>query len=87
MWRYGTGLLPATPAQRWRVTQSFLTMDTWLSSAAVSAPKSFLNAERTQAQVIAAKPATAFDFCYLTGDADFLTPVTDRRLAMPTRGW
>ena len=33
MWRYGTGLLPATAAQVAAVTlQSFLTMDTWLSS-------------------------------------------------------
>ena len=31
MWRYGTGLLPATAAQVAAVTlQSFLTMDTWL---------------------------------------------------------
>jgi len=31
MWRYGTGLLPATPAQFSAVTlQSFLTMDSWL---------------------------------------------------------
>ncbi len=73
MWRFGTGLTaPAALAK-----QSFLTMDTWLS-ALVATPKSFLNAEHTPADVIAAKPATAFDFCYLTIDTGFLTPVTDQ---------
>jgi hypothetical protein len=78
MWRYGTALLPATPPQIAAVTlQSFLTMDTWLSSLVVTAPKMTLNSVRTQAQVIAAKPATAFDLCYLTGDSTFSTPVTN----------
>jgi hypothetical protein len=52
-------------------------MDTWLSALNTSAPKAWLNAERTQAAVIAAKPAGAVDKCYLTGDVDFATPVTD----------
>jgi len=78
MWRYGTGLLPATASQVAAVTlQSFLTMDTWLSNLMVSAPKATLNDVRTQEQVIAAKPATAFDLCYLTGDTTFANPVTD----------
>jgi Tannase-like family of unknown function (DUF6351) len=78
MWRYGTGLLPATAAQFTAVTlQSFLTMDTWLSNLAVTAPKETLNSVRSQAEVIEAKPATAFDLCYLTGDVTFSTPVTD----------
>jgi hypothetical protein len=78
IWRYGTGLLPATAAQVAAVTlQSLLTMDTWLSNLTVSAPKATLNDVRTQAQVIAAKPATAFDLCYLTGDTTFSNPVTD----------
>ncbi len=78
MWRYGTGLLPATAAQFTAVTlQSFLTMDTWLSKLTVTAPKETLNSVRTQADVIEAKPATAFDLCYLTGDTNFMTPVTD----------
>jgi hypothetical protein len=78
IWRYGTGLLPATPAQFTAVTlASFLTMDTWLSNLLVSAPKATLNSVRTQAQVIAAKPSEAFDFCYLTGDVTFSTEVTD----------
>ncbi len=78
MWRYGTGLLPATPEQVAAVTlQSFLTMDVWLSNLTMTAPKDNLNSPRRQAQVIAAKPATAFDLCYLTGDTSFTTPVTD----------
>jgi hypothetical protein len=78
MWRYGTGLLPATPAQFAAVTlSSLLTMDTWLSSLTVSAPKATLNCARTQDEVIQAKPADARDLCYLTGDTSFSTPVTD----------
>jgi hypothetical protein len=81
MWRYGTGLLPATAAQVAAVTlESLLTMDTWLSSLLTSAPKATLNAVRTQAQVIAAKPGTAFDLCYLTGDVTFSNAVTDMAL-------
>ncbi|HEX7435919.1 MAG TPA: DUF6351 family protein [Caldimonas sp.] len=79
MWRYGTGLLPGTAAQIAAVTvKSFLTMDTWLSNLVTSAPKASMNAERTQAQVIAAKPAAAVDLCYLTGDDTFATPVFDQ---------
>jgi hypothetical protein len=79
MWRYGTGLLPATASQVAAVTlNSFLTMDTWLSNLNVSAPKETLNSARTQAEVIQGKPSTAFDLCYLTGDVTFSTPVTDQ---------
>jgi hypothetical protein len=85
MWRYGTGLLPglsppaSAAAQFVAVTvRSFLTMDAWLSSLLTSAPKASLNAVRTQAQVIAAKPATAVDFCFLTGDDNFTTPIFDQ---------
>jgi hypothetical protein len=79
MWRYGTGLLPATPAQFTAVTlRSLLTMDTWLSSLNVSAPKETINSVRTQAEVIFGKPATAVDFCFLTGDVNFTTPVFDQ---------
>ena len=85
MWRYGTGLLPATAAQVAAVTvQSLVTMDTWLSTLAAAAPQATPNAERTQAQVIAAKPVSptlkAFDLCYLTGDTTFANPVTDMAL-------
>ena len=81
IWRYGTGLLPGTAAQVAAVTVSSLTtMDSWLSSLIAAAPKAWLNAERTQAQVIAAKPATAVDLCYLTGDASFTTKVFDQAL-------
>jgi len=79
IWRYGTALLPATAAQVAAVTvQSLLTMDTWLSELNTSAPKATLNAERTQAQVIAAKPSAAVDLCYLTGDTAFATKVFDQ---------
>jgi len=79
IWRYGTALLPSTPAQIAAVTtKSFLTMDTWLSTLNSQAPKATLNSSRTQAQVIAAKPAAAIDFCFLTGDVNFATPVTDQ---------
>jgi hypothetical protein len=81
VWRYGTGLLPATPAQVVAVTlESLLTMDAWLSNLLTSAPKATLNGVRTQAQVIAAKPPEAFDLCYLTGDSTFSTQVTDMAL-------
>jgi hypothetical protein len=73
MWRFGTGL--AAPAALG--VQSFLTMDTWLSSLVTSAPKTFVNGERTQAQVVAAKPAAAVDFCYLSTDTAFANRITD----------
>ena len=100
MWRYGTALLPSTAAQVAAVTlNSLLVMDTWLSNLTVSAPKETINSARTQAAVIQAKPATAFDLCYLTGDTTFTTPVTDMaacdadpqaratRIASPSRRW
>jgi hypothetical protein len=78
MWRYGTGLLPGTPAQIAAVTvKSFLTMDTWLSNLNASAPKETINSVRTQAQVIAGKPAAAVDFCFLLADTTFSTPIFD----------
>ena len=79
IWRYGTGLLPATATQIAAVTvKSFMTMDSWLSNLLTSAPKASLNAQRTQAQVVAAKPAAAVDLCFLTGDITFSTPVFDK---------
>lgn len=81
IWRYGTGLLPATPAQASAVTvASLTTMDAWLSALLTSAPKSWINGERTQAQVIAGKPSAAVDLCYLTGDSSFTTKVFDQTL-------
>ncbi len=81
MWRYGTGLLPGTAAQAAAVTlRSLTTMDRWLSSLNVSAPKATLNSVRTQAQVIAGKPADAVDFCFLLADTSFTTPITDMAL-------
>ena len=79
IWRYGSGLLPTTAPQVAAVTTfSFTTMDTWLSNLLTSAPKPSLNAARTQAQVVAGKPATAVDFCYLTADVNFATKITDQ---------
>jgi Tannase-like family of unknown function (DUF6351) len=79
IWRYGTALTPITAAQVAAVTtKSFTTMDTWLSTLLNTAPKDSLNAARTQAQVIAAKPAAAVDFCFLSSDPNFTTPVTDK---------
>ncbi len=81
MWRYGSGLLPGTAAQVNAVTvESLVTMDVWLSNLVVTAPKVTLNDVRTQPQVISAKPATAYDLCYLTGDVNFATKVTDMAL-------
>jgi Tannase-like family of unknown function (DUF6351) len=73
MWRFGTGLTAPAPL----ALQSFLTMDTWLSALTTNAPKATLNSERTAAAVLAAKPGTAFDFCYLSSDPGFTTQVTD----------
>ena len=78
IWRYGSGLLPS--AASGLAVASLLTMDTWLSSLASTAPKAWMNAERTQAQVVAAKPATAFDFCYLSTDTTFSNKVTNQAL-------
>ena len=78
MWRYGTGLLPSTPAQFVAVTlKSFLTMDTWLTKLNTSAPKKTLNSARSQEEVIAGKPDGTVDFCFLTGDSNFTTPIYD----------
>ena len=78
MWRYGTALLPATPAQVSAVTlRSLLTMNAWLDNLNVIAPKDTLNSPRTQAEVIAGKPADAVDFCFLLADTSFTTPVFD----------
>jgi hypothetical protein len=81
MWRYGTALLPATASQVAAVTvRSFLTMDQWLTTLLTTAPKATLNDVRTHAQVVAAKPVTTVDLCFLTGDPGFSTPVTDMAL-------
>ena len=76
MFRFGNALTPS--AASGISLLSFTTMDAWLSSLVTSAPKAWLNAPRTQAQVVAAKPSTAFDFCYLTTDPTFSTKVTDQ---------
>lgn len=81
IWRYGTGLLPAGPAQMAAVTnRSIALMDTWLTTLLANAPRIYVNGDFTHAQVVAAKPATVFDLCYLTGDTAFANPVTDQAL-------
>ena len=78
MWRYGTGLLPGTAAQVQAVTvRSLDTMNAWLDALTLAAPKPSINAVRTHAQVLAAKPADARDLCYLSGDTSFSNPVYD----------
>ncbi len=79
IWRYAALLLPTTPPQVAAVTTfSFTTMDAWLSNLLTTAPKATLNAERTPTQVVAAKPAAAVDFCFLTPDTNYTTRITDQ---------
>ena len=73
MWRFSTGLTAPAALS----LQSLLTMDAWLSTLATTAPKATINSERTSAQVVAAKPASAFDYCYLSTDSTMSTKVTD----------
>lgn len=75
IWRFGSALVP--PAASGLPLLSLLTMDTWLTSLVTSAPKATINSPRTQAQVVAAKPASAVDFCYLTSDTTFSNKITD----------
>jgi hypothetical protein len=92
MWRYWNGLLPGanagapfpnfTPAEAGAqvaavTVKSLVTIDTWLTNLNASAPKETINSVRTQAQVIAGKPAAAVDFCFLQGDRTFSTPIFD----------
>ena len=76
IWRFGPGLLP--PASVGLATTSLVTTDAWLSALMTAAPKAWINDQHTQAQVVAAKPATAFDFCYLSADTTYSTKVTDQ---------
>src|SRR5258706_499122 len=52
----------------------------WNRRAERTAAKETLNSVRRQAEVILGKPAAAVDFCFLTGDTNFTTPVTDMAL-------
>ena len=74
IWRFPGALF--TPPSVGMSLTSLLTMNEWLTALATSAPKLSLNAPRTQAQIIAGKPASAFDFCYLSTDT-FTTKVTN----------
>lgn len=78
IWRFGTALTPVGPAQTNAITvQSLLTMDAWLTNLITASPKSWANAEHTQAQVVAAKPAAAVDLCYLSTDPTFSNKILD----------
>lgn len=73
IWRFGPGLAASASM----TLDSFLGMDAWLSALNTSAPKAFVNDARTQQQVVAARPRSVFDFCYLSSDATQTTKVTD----------
>jgi hypothetical protein len=75
LWRFPTGLVPPPALQL--PLQSMLTMDQWLSRLSTDVPKATVNDARTQAQVVAAKPAAAADFCALSTDPTFSVKVTD----------
>jgi len=78
IWKYSFSLVPVLPTQVAAVTtQSFLTMDTWLTTLLSTAPKDWINDVRTQSEVIAAKPSNALDLCYLTTDIPFANPIYD----------
>ncbi|WP_155403869.1 DUF6351 family protein [Variovorax paradoxus] len=70
LWRFGpAGTPPSIPVE------AFLAMDAWLTGLVTSSPKEWTNAERTQQQVAAARPAAASDLCYLSADTTFSTKV------------
>ncbi|MBC7514748.1 MAG: hypothetical protein H7234_09990 [Herminiimonas sp.] len=70
MWRYGTGLSPT--AASGLTLQSFLAMDKWMSNL-----KADVSSTAIEQKIVKAKPAGAFDFCYLSTDTGFTTKVTD----------
>jgi hypothetical protein len=76
IWRFGSGLF--APPSLGLPTMSLVQMDAWLTALFAAAPKTWINDTHTQAQVVAAKPAAAFDFCYLSTDPNFTTQVTDQ---------
>jgi hypothetical protein len=71
LWRYGPTLLP--PPQAGLPRRSFLLLDRWLT--AIEADRS---GARPEEKVLAAKPADAYDFCYLSTDTAYATEVTDQ---------
>lgn len=70
MWRHN-GTAPGL------AVRSLEVMDAWLTALNTAAPKSRINAVRTQTQVVAGKPGSAFDFCYLSSDTGFANMVRD----------
>src|SRR5262249_54246653 len=70
MWRYGTGLI--APAASGLTLKSFLTMDEWVAGIVDDTSDASI-----EDKIAAHKPASAFDFCYLTSDTTFSNPITD----------
>jgi hypothetical protein len=68
LWRFGTGLVP--PASQ--LLQSFLTIDQWVG--AIKADTSDASIEH---KIARHRPASAFDFCFLSTDPALTTKITD----------
>ena len=82
MWRYGTALLPATAAQVAAVTAAVVPDHGHVAHhpADDGAEGDAQRRRARRRRSSQAKPANAFDLCYLTGDTTFSTPVTDMAL-------
>ena len=70
LWRFGTGLV--APAASGLTLAAFLEMDKW-----ITAVKADTGSRTLEQKIVAAKPATSVDFCYLSTDTGFTTRVTD----------
>jgi hypothetical protein len=70
LWRFGNQL--TAPAASGLTLQSFLTMDQWLANIEKDA-----SARSREEKVVANKPASAVDFCFLPSDTTFATKITD----------
>ena len=70
MFRFGTGLLPT--AASGLTLNAFLEMDKWMTALKADA-----SASTIEQKVAKSKPASTFDFCYLSTDTGFTTKVTD----------
>ena len=70
LWRFGTGLV--APAASGLTLAAFLEMDKWMTAL-----KADTGTRTLEQKIVAAKPATSVDFCYLSTDTGFTTKVTD----------
>ena len=71
LWRVGTPLV--APAASGVTLLSFLTMDKWLTNLVADTSDTPVEKKLTKA-----KPAEAFDFCYMSADTTFSTKITDQ---------